>query len=62
MDSRFSEAGTPAPPRRLYSSRSLFFAAIWSGCRLVPQSGQLCQGMDKPFETSAPQPAHVGLE
>src|SRR5215471_17323020 len=60
-DSRFSEASTPAPPRRLCPSRSMFLAALWSRCRLVPQSGQLCQRTDKPFDTMTPQPEHLWL-
>ena len=39
----------------------MFFAALWSRCRLVPQSGQLCQRTDKPFWTTTPQPEHVWL-
>ena len=48
-DSRFSEASNPAPPRRAYPALSIFLAALWSLCRLAPQSGQLCQRTDKPF-------------
>jgi hypothetical protein len=39
----------------------MFLAAFWSLCRLVPQSGQLCQRTDKPFETVTPQPEHLWL-
>jgi hypothetical protein len=39
----------------------MFLAALWSRCRLVPQSGQVCQRTDKPFTTMAPQPEHVWL-
>ncbi len=34
----------------------MFLAALWSRCRLVPQSGHECQRTDKPFETRTPQP------
>ena len=34
----------------------MFLAALWSRCRLVPQSGHECQRTDKPFETMTPQP------
>jgi hypothetical protein len=39
----------------------MFFAALWSRCRLVPHAGQLCQRTDKPFCTTTPQPEHVWL-
>ncbi len=39
----------------------MFLAALWSLCRLVPQSGQVCQRTDKPFETMTPQPEQVWL-
>ena len=34
----------------------MFLAALWSRCRLVPQSGHACQRTDKPLRTTAPQP------
>ena len=57
--SRFSDAANATPPRRACPARSMFFAALWSRCRLVPHAGQECQRTDKPFETSAPQPLQV---
>src|SRR5215471_12780198 len=61
MDARFSEASTPAPPRRLCPSRSIFFAALWSRCKLVPHFGQRCQRTDKPLATSTLQPEQIWL-
>ena len=61
MDSRFSEVSNPTSPRRLCPSLSIFLAALWSRCRLVPHSGQLCQRTDKPLATNTPQPEHRWL-
>ena len=36
-------------------------AALWSRCRLVPQSGHACQRTDKPLCTSTPQPEQAWL-
>ena len=58
MDSRFSDATIATPPRRFCPNLSIFFAALWSRCRLVPHSGQECQRTDKPFWTTSPQPLH----
>src|SRR5215831_3382618 len=55
MNSRFSEAGTPTSPRRLRPTHSMFLAALWSRCKLIPHSGQARQPTDKPLETIAPQ-------
>jgi hypothetical protein len=60
-DARFSDAANATPPRRLCPSRSMFFAALWSRCRLVPQPGHECQRTDRPFWTRTPQPEHVWL-
>jgi hypothetical protein len=60
-DSRFSAAAYATAPRRASPALSMFLAALWSRCRLVPQSGQECQRTDKPLETVTPQPAHVWL-
>ena len=60
-DARFSAAAYATAPRRLCPSRSIFLAALWSRCRLVPQSGQECQRTDKPFLTTTPQPEQVWL-
>src|SRR5215472_19357677 len=35
---------------------SMFSAAWWSRCRLVPHAGHACQRTDKPLMTNAPQP------
>jgi len=40
---------------------SLFFAALWSRCRLIPPSGRECQRTDKPLATNTPQPEHLWL-
>src|SRR5262245_26609936 len=61
MGSRFSDPGSPTPPRRRCPRPSIFLAALWSRCRLVPHSGQECQRTDKPFWTMTPQPEHVWL-
>jgi hypothetical protein len=37
----------------------MFTAALWSRCRLSPQSGQECQRTDKPLATIAPQAEHA---
>ncbi len=60
-DSRFLAATYATAPRRFCPNRSIFLAALWSLCRLVPHSGQVCQRMDKPLETTTPQPEHVWL-
>jgi hypothetical protein len=36
--------------------RKMLSAALWSRCRLVPQSGPVCQRTDKPLRTITPQP------
>jgi hypothetical protein len=38
-----------------------FFAAYWSRCRLVPQSGQERQRMDTPLATTTSQPEQIRL-
>ena len=48
-NSRFYNTANAASPRRLCPSLSMFLAALWSRCRLVPHSGQVCQRTDKPF-------------
>src|SRR5262249_39710602 len=57
-DARFCAAAYATAPRRLCPSLSMFLAALWSRCRLVPQSGQECQRTDKPLATMTPQRAH----
>jgi hypothetical protein len=59
--SRFLPAGSPASPRRRCPCQCMVVAALWSRCRLVPQSGQECQRTDKPLWTTAPHPEHVWL-
>jgi hypothetical protein len=48
-DARFSDATIATPPRRLRPRRSLFFAALWSRCRLVQHSGRRRHRMDTPY-------------
>src|SRR5262245_59276529 len=59
MDARFSDAANATPPRRFCPNLSIFLAALWSRCRLAPQSGQECQRTDKPFWTITPHPLQV---
>ena len=59
MDSRFSDAANATPPRRACPARSMFLAAVWSRCRLVPPAGQECQRTDKPFRDDHPTAARV---
>src|SRR6476661_7612401 len=49
MDSRFSDATNATPPRRACPARSMFLAALWSRCRLVPHSGRLCHRTERPL-------------
>src|SRR5260370_2944815 len=60
-DSRFCAAAYAAAPRRACPALSMFFAALWSRCRLVPQSGQGCHPTERPFWTITPQPEQVWL-
>ncbi|HEX9413785.1 MAG TPA: hypothetical protein VF916_09815, partial [Ktedonobacterales bacterium] len=60
-DARFSAAAYATAPRRASPALSRFRAAWWSRCRLVPQSGQVCQRMDTPLATSTPQPEPIWL-
>ena len=62
-DSRFSagDIATADRERACAGPAALFLAALWSRCRLVPQSGQACQRTDKPLATRMPQPEHVWL-
>ncbi len=48
---------TPRLPEGPDRARSMFFAALWSRCRLVPQSGQECQRTDKSLGDDDPTPA-----
>ncbi len=59
--SRFSDAGSPTPPRRRGPRLAMFLAALWSRCRRVAQSGPSWQRTDTPCWTIAPRPAHVWL-
>jgi hypothetical protein len=60
-DSRFCAAAYATAPRRRCPSLSMFLAALWSRCKLVPHSGQMCQRTDKPLAMMMPQPEHVWL-
>src|SRR6185369_16617455 len=51
----------PSPSPKGRPAHSMFLAALWSRCRLVPHSGHRCQRTDKPLDTSTPQPEHVWL-
>jgi hypothetical protein len=48
-DSRFLAAAYATAPRRACPALSMFLAALWSRCRLVPQWGQVCHRTERPL-------------
>ena len=58
-DARFSAAAYATAPRRARPALSMFWAALWSRCRLVPHSGQVVQGRVRSSRRLGPVAVHA---